>query len=275
MERLVNIVNKTERENLKRLYKKLDAIGENNNNKENQPEDVQALRALGDQKELVDSLDPKSTAYRQAYNDLLDLGYKYYQVSGQVDAHSLPGVSASDLVHYYNRSHRTAFNLQLQTQVHEFLVQVTPVLMQLQNVPAVAATNAQFEQIRTTFQKQLTNILVYGFALDLAYYQEHIESIWLVIKLARRLTPNDFKPLVMVLDKYSRMRTGQEEKVGYVPDEAHRKKPKMKPSKEEMEKQARQQKMQALQQAKQASRLSIREDDQGRLIVDIPTKRSK
>lgn len=271
----MNTVNKTERENLKRLYEKLDAIGENNNNKENQPKDVQTLRALGDQKELVDSLDPKSTAYRQAYNDLLELGYKYYQVSGQVDAHSLPGVSASDLIHYYNRSHRTAFNLQLQTQVHEFLVQVTPVLMQLQNVPAVAATNAQFEQIRATFQKQLTNILVYGFALDLAYYQEHIESIWLVIKLARRLTPNDFKPLVMVLDKYSRMRTGQEEKVGYVPDEAHRKKPKTKPSKEEMEKQARQQKMQALQQAKQASRLSIRKDDQGRLIVDIPTKRSK
>ena len=275
MEGLVKTVNKAERENLKRLYEKLDAIGASNEQRQADTKDVQVLNELTDQKELVDSLDPKSTAYRQAYNDLLELGYKYYQLSGQVDDHSLPGVSASDLVHYYNRSHRTAFNLTLQTQVHEFLVQVTPVLMQLQNVPSVAATSAQFEHIRSTFQQQLTNILVYGFALDLAFYQENIESIWLVIKLARHLTPDDFKPLVKVLDKYSRMRTGHETKVGYVPDEAHLKKPKTEVAKEEKEKQARQQKLQELQQAKQASRLSIRKDADGRLIVDIPSGKHK
>lgn len=271
-------MNQTQKD-LKRLYKRLDAIAAHNDEQEHESEEVKLLRQLGDQKELVDSLDKSTVAYRKAYNDLLILGYKYYKASGQLDPHSLPDVTADQLIQFYNRQHKTAFNLDLQTHVHQFLVEVTPILLQLENVPAVAATTAQFEQIRLSFQKVLTNILTYGFALDIAYYQEHIESDWLVIKMARQLSPNDFKPLVRDMDRYSRMRTGQEQNVKYVPDEAHRPLTKAEKEAKKTDAEKRQEEAkrrnQIKEQAKRASRLQIQKDANGNLIVNMPSASKK
>lgn len=263
-------MNKAERDQIKRLYQRFDAVKKDNEHQGELSKDVKALRLLSDQKKLVDSLKPGSIAYSRAYNKLLELGYRYYQASGEVDPKSLPGISARDLIQYYNRVHAQAFNLDVQTHVHEFLVGAAPVLMQLKNVPPEMVTNVQLEDVRRGFQQELAVILDYGFARDLAEYQTHLEPKWLVIKMARHLTVDDFKGLVQVMDRYSRLRTGQEKNVGYQPPKEKQKDPNKKPSSEEVHRQKVQERQQKEAQEKAKYRLDIRKDDQGHLIVHVP-----
>ena len=262
---------KEDLENLKALQRRMDAIAKANNAPTTK--DGKLLRELNDQKELVDSLKVPSPERAKAVNHLLDLAYQYYQSAGSIDSHSLPGISKDELVRYYNRVHRVAFNLALQTHVHHFLVNISIVLLQLENLPETFATSAQFENIREQFQSELGLILEQGYALDLDEYQTSIEPVWLVIKMAKHLTADNFKGLVKELDRYSRLRTGKEHQVGYQPDKAHTKPLQPKLSPEDQQKEIAKQKAQAEMQKRQAGRLKITKDDQDRLIVRVPTKR--
>lgn len=261
---------KEELENLKALQKRMAAIAKANNAPSSK--EGKMLRELNDQKELVDSLKTPSPERAKAINKLLDLGYQYYKLAGSVDPHSLPGIKEEELVRYYNRVHRVAFNLALQTHVHHFLVNMSVVLLQLENLPETFATNAQFENVREQFRSELGLVLQQGYALDLDEYQNAIEPLWLVIKMAKHLTADNFKALVKELDRYSRLRTGKENKVGYHPDKAHTKPAHKKLSDEELKHEVAKQRTQAEMQKKQQNRLQITKDSNDHLIVRIPTK---
>ena len=267
------IVDKQTRENYKKLYAKLDAINYANHHEDEVPKDVKALRAVAEKKQLLDTLDKNSIEYGLTYRQLLEEAYKYYQATGQVDTHDLPqDVDGTQLVEYYNRLHANAFNIVVQRRIHNFLVQVSPILMQLENVPLdLRATKNQFERIRQSFQEQLQFLLEHGFALDFDVYNRRLEPAWLVVKMARQLTPASFKVLVKELDRYTRLRTGAENKVGYTPDKAHTKAPNKKPSAQQqaMEKRAKEQQKKEAERKK--THLSFEQDENGHLVVLPPT----
>lgn len=266
-------MDKKTRESYKRLYAKLDAISYANDHADDVPKDVRALNKVVEKRQLLDSLDKDSPEYAQAYNDLLEAGYKYYQASGEVDMHDLPdGIGAEQLVQYYHRVHASAFNLNVQKHMHIFLVQISPLLMQLENVPLnLRATKRQFESIRGGFQMELQYLLAHGFALDLDVYNRRLEPAWLMIKMARRLTPDSFKKLVAEMDRYTRLRTGAEQKVGYHPDKAHTKDPNKKPSPQEIANQKRAKEQQERQRERAKTHLSFQQDENGNLVVLPPT----
>lgn len=211
---------KEEKQQILRVYKKMDGLAKYNSEKHDK--DIVLLHQVAAQYDLLNTMKPGTGEYEIAYRRLLSLAYQYYQVTGELPSELLPkGVNLEMLIKSYHQAHQDAFNTTVQDQVHAYLINTVPLLKQLQQTAQVGPTIDQYADIRLGFQQQLLFLLVHGFSLDLKFYETEIEPIWLILKVARKLTANDFKPLVRILDRYSRLQTGNESQVIYHADADH------------------------------------------------------
>jgi hypothetical protein len=259
----VGYLKKEAKKQLLRVYNKMDGLAEYSKKKHN--EDIVKLHQVATQKEFLDTLKPGTGKYEIAYSHLLELSYQYYQVTGELPKELLPkDVNLSMLIESYHQTHKDAFNMIVQNQIHAYLVNTVPLLKQLQQTAQVGPTIDQYADVRLGFQQQLRFLLSHGFALDLKFYRAEIEPVWLILKVARKLTANDFKPIVRVLDRYSRLQTGNESKVLYHADDAHTaKKDPVKPTSKED--QVRHDKEVEL----RKSRLGINDNRDGQMVVKL------
>lgn len=254
---------KEAKKQLLRVYNKMDGLAEYS--KENHDQDIVKLHQVATQRDFLNTLVPGTGKYEVAYSHLLELAYQYYQVTGELPKELLPkDVDLSMLIESYHQSHRDAFNTAVQNQVHAYLINVVPLLKQLQKTAQVGPTIDQYADVRLGFQQQLRFLLSHGFALDLKFYKSEIESVWLILKIARKLKADDFKPIVRVLDRYSRLQTGMESTVLYHADDAHTvKKDEPKPAtKEDTERREKENQI-------RNSRLGINDGSDGQMVVKL------
>lgn len=252
---------KEDKQNLKRLYEKLDAI--ENRHLETLSDDVKALRKMEDKYKYWKSFQAGTVGYTKAYRELLLCCYDYYLLTGELfDKYTPEGVTVPYLVEWFNREHKIAFNLGVQQRVHIFLMSIVHTLKALETIdPKVVST--ELGMCVKGFEDQCKFIVEHGFALDIEFYKHYIEPKWVVLEMSRSLTVEQFRPLVEVLDKYSRLRTGKELKVVFTPDESHIKKSKDEgPSEADL-------KRQEYEREKAKSRLSLN-DDGDKIVVTLP-----
>lgn len=256
---------KETKQQLLRVYNKMDGLADYN--KQDHDKDIVKLHQVATQWNLLKTLTPGTGTYEMAYSHLLKLAYQYYQVTGELPKELLPkDVNLSMLIESYHQSHKDAFNTVVQNQVHRYLINTVPLLKQLEQTAQVGPTVDQYADIRLGFQQQLRFLLSHGFSLDLNFYKTNIEPVWLILKVARKLVANDFKPIVGVLDRYSRLQTGNESSVLYHVDDAHtvvedETKPVSKEDQEQHEKEN---------QARKA-RLGINDTTDGKMVVKLPS----
>lgn len=254
---------KEDKKNLERLYEKLDAI--ENKYSETLSDDVKALRKLEEQYKYWESFEHSTVGYTVAYSDLLLCCYDYYLLTGELsDKYTPQGVTIPYLVEWFNRDHKIAFNLGVQHKVHTFLVSIVPTLKALESIdPKIVS--AELGMCVRGFSEQCKFIINHGFALDIEFYKHYIEPKWTVLEMSRALTVDQFKPVVEVLDKYSRLRTGKESKVVFTPDESHTKTVKDEgPSEADLKRQDYERK-------KAETRLALHEDGD-KIVVTLPKK---
>ena len=264
---LSSVLDKQYKKSLKALYERLDAIAESHN--EVVSDDVRVLRKLHEKHDLLKSLRPNTVEYSKAFRSVLLYAYKYYLLTGEVlDQYTPDNVDANYLVEWYNREHQVAFNLGIQRRVHYFLLQIAPVLTSLMNAPKIESVDSQFYIVRDGFGEQIQFLLMHGFSLDLEYYEKYIDPYWQILKASRVFTASSFKPLVSSLEKYTRLRTGNELEVIYTPDEGHTK------TVQQNDISEADRKRQEYERKKAETRLGVKEVDD-KLIVTLPEKRSK
>lgn len=262
-------MNKEEKRQLTRLYEMMDGVADYEASQ--QEPDVVKLQQLATQKQVVDSLDEGSEERAHAYNALLGLAYEYYQLTGMLPTEFIPkSVDLNALIEAYHTQRADAFNPMVQTQMHNFLLSAAALLQQLQKTAQIGPTIDQYQAIKVGLNDQIQFLIEHGFALDLEVYRTEIAPAWLPMKMSRKLTAGDFKPLFKVLDRYTRLETGNEQNVTYHADEAHtakKEEPKA-PTPEQEQRQARTRE-------KQASRLNVQTIGNGQVVVKLPSLKQR